>query len=187
MNWKVMAWDRDGRESPWSDLATFSLGLLGMGDWKGQWISIRDEAPLHADRTTLHLPPARHYRKPFATAKPVKRAVLHGTALGIVDWSIDGRRVSEDLFQPGWADYHRRVHARTHDVTALLATPGPWVGAFDLPFGLPREMVQDLAWPTHWPELVRHCAALGKAGFTAAIDHYRAGRALVADILEGKE
>jgi alpha-L-rhamnosidase len=122
--WRVMAWDREGRESPWSDLATFSLGLLEAADWVGQWISIRDDAPLHADRAKLHLPPARQYRKPFATSKPVKRAVLHGTALGLVDWSIDGRRVSEDLFQPGWADYHRRVHGRTHDVTGLLVKPG---------------------------------------------------------------
>ena len=125
VHWRVMAWDRDGRESPWSEPAAFALGLLDAADWRGRWISIRDDRPLHADRATLHLPPARQYRKPFTVSKPVKRAVLHGTALGIVDWSLDGRRVSEDLFQPGWADYHRRVHARSHDVTDLLATPGP--------------------------------------------------------------
>ena len=123
--WKVMAWDRDDRESAWSEPAAFSLGLLEAADWKGRWIAARDQAPLHAEPRKLHLPPARQYRKPFATAKPVKRAVLHGTALGIVDWSIDGRRVSEDLFEPGWADYHRRVHARSHDVTGLLAAAGP--------------------------------------------------------------
>jgi alpha-L-rhamnosidase len=123
--WKVKTWDRDGVESPWSESASFSLGLLDAADWKGQWISVRDDAPLHAEPRKLHLPPARHYRKPFTAAKPVRRAVLHGTALGIVDWSIDGRRVTEDLFEPGWADYHHRVHARTHDVTGLLATPGP--------------------------------------------------------------
>ena len=123
--WKVMAWDRDDRESAWSEPAAFSLGLLEAADWKGRWISAREQAPLHAEPRKLHLPPARQYRKPFATAKPVKRAVLYGTALGIVDWSIDGRRVSEDLFEPGWADYHRRVHARSHDVTGLLAAAGP--------------------------------------------------------------
>lgn len=31
-----------------------------------------------------------------------------------------------------------------------LAQPGPWVGGFDLPFGLPRELVEHLAWPTEW-------------------------------------
>jgi hypothetical protein len=43
---------------------------------------------------------------------------------------------------------------------ALLREPGPWVGAFDFPFGLPRELVQTLGWPLDWPALMRHYAAL---------------------------
>ena len=34
---------------------------------------------------------------------------------------------------------------------SLLIRPGPWLGAFDFPFGLPREAVVDLGWPTTWP------------------------------------
>lgn len=37
---------------------------------------------------------------------------------------------------------------------------GPWVGGFDLPFGLPRELVQALGWPGTWEACVRHFAAL---------------------------
>ncbi len=59
---------------------------------------------------------------------------------------------------------------------ALLARPGPWLGGFDFPFGLPREAVADLDWPQAWPELVRHCASLGRAGFRAALDAYRESR-----------
>jgi hypothetical protein len=59
---------------------------------------------------------------------------------------------------------------------ALLQQPGPWLGAFDFPFGLPREAAIDLDWPQHWPELVRHCHALGRAGFRAALDAYRESR-----------
>ncbi len=66
---------------------------------------------------------------------------------------------------PDWASFD-----------ALLARPGPWLGAFDFPFGLPREAVVDLAWPQSWAALVRHCAALGKAGFRAALDAYRQTR-----------
>lgn len=33
---------------------------------------------------------------------------------------------------------------------AWLARPGDWVGGFDLPFGLPRELVTALGWPTDW-------------------------------------
>jgi|APFre7841882724_1041349.scaffolds.fasta_scaffold04475_5 hypothetical protein len=59
---------------------------------------------------------------------------------------------------------------------ALLREPGPWIGGFDFPFGLPREAVHDLGWPGHWEALVRHCAALGKDAFRAALDRYRESR-----------
>ena len=59
---------------------------------------------------------------------------------------------------------------------ALLARPGPWIGAFDFPFGLPREAVVDLGWPGDWAGLVGHCARLGKPAFRAALDAYRESR-----------
>lgn len=37
---------------------------------------------------------------------------------------------------------------------------GPWVGGFDFPFGLPRELVLALEWPTDWRACVRHFGAL---------------------------
>ena len=120
--WRVQAFDRDGTASDWSEVGTWTMGLLAEKDWQGEWISAADSSPLHADPGKLHLPPARHYRKEFRLTKPVRRAILHGTALGIVDWSLDGRPVGEDMFGPGWTDYRRRVPSRTHDVTDLLAT-----------------------------------------------------------------
>ena len=44
-----------------------------------------------------------------------------------------------------------------------LAQPGDWVGGFDLPFGLPRELVEVLGWPTCWAECMDHYAALSRA------------------------
>ncbi|MEW6707805.1 MAG: DUF429 domain-containing protein [Pseudomonadota bacterium] len=41
-----------------------------------------------------------------------------------------------------------------------LCAPGEWLGAFDFPFGLPRELVEHLGWPTEWPRLIAHYAAL---------------------------
>ncbi|WP_309679612.1 DUF429 domain-containing protein [Polaromonas sp.] len=37
-----------------------------------------------------------------------------------------------------------------------------WLGAFDFPFGLPRELVAQLGWPDQWAELIRHYAALSR-------------------------
>ena len=43
-----------------------------------------------------------------------------------------------------------------------LAEPGPWLGVFDFPFGLPRELVETLRWPTQWLPLLRHYQALSR-------------------------
>ncbi len=44
-----------------------------------------------------------------------------------------------------------------------LAQPGPWLGGFDFPFGLPRELVVSLGWPLEWPALMLHYAAMSRA------------------------
>jgi hypothetical protein len=46
---------------------------------------------------------------------------------------------------------------------AWLQQPGPWVGAFDFPFGLPRELVQQLGWPQDWSVLMTHYASLERS------------------------
>ena len=59
---------------------------------------------------------------------------------------------------------------------ALLRERGPWVGGFDFPFGLARQAVTDLAWPTRWSDLLLHCRNLGRAEFKRVLDAYRESR-----------
>lgn len=59
---------------------------------------------------------------------------------------------------------------------SLLAQPGPWIGAFDFPFGMPRELVTALGWPGDWADLVRHCAQFTRDEFRRVLDEYRATR-----------
>ena len=44
-----------------------------------------------------------------------------------------------------------------------LKLPQAWVGGFDLPFGLPRELVEHLQWPTEWLPCMQHYTALSRA------------------------
>ena len=44
-----------------------------------------------------------------------------------------------------------------------LNQPLDWVGAFDLPFGLPRALVQALGWPLTWAECMAHYCSLSRA------------------------
>lgn len=43
-----------------------------------------------------------------------------------------------------------------------LNQPRAWLGAFDFPFGLPRELVEHLGWPVTWTELMAHYASLSR-------------------------
>jgi hypothetical protein len=60
-----------------------------------------------------------------------------------------------------------------------LGEAGPWVGGFDFPFGLPRELVEHLGWPTGWEACMRHYAGLTReqirATFAAFCDARPAG------------
>ena len=68
----------------------------------------------------LFLPPPRVLARTFSVVGRVRRAVLYATALGLFDASLNGRRVGEDWFAPGWTDYRRRLHYRAYDVTQLM-------------------------------------------------------------------
>ncbi len=46
---------------------------------------------------------------------------------------------------------------------AWLRQPVGWLGGFDFPFGLPRELVEQLGWPLAWPALMTHYAGLSRA------------------------
>ena len=43
-----------------------------------------------------------------------------------------------------------------------LHTPGPWVGGFDLPFGLPRELITSLQWPLTWKACIDQYSSLSR-------------------------
>jgi alpha-L-rhamnosidase len=99
------------------------MGLLKDSDWQADYISYRDETEIHTDTKSLFLPAARQYRKEFSAAKQIKRATIYATALGIYELHLNGNRVSETMFAPGWTDYRRRAYYNTYDVTDMV-TPG---------------------------------------------------------------
>ena len=53
-------------------------------------------------------------------------------------------------------------HTSFESFALWLTSPGPWIGAFDLPFGLPRELVQTLGWPLEWLPLMQHYSQLSR-------------------------
>jgi alpha-L-rhamnosidase len=128
--WKIKVWDKAGKPSAWSDRAMWGMALLKPGDWKAQYVSFSDKTPIHRFADPLFLPPARQYRKEFAAAKPVWRATIYATALGIYELHLNGQRVGDAYFAPGWTDYRQRAYYQTYDVTLLVKQGGNALGAW---------------------------------------------------------
>ena len=59
---------------------------------------------------------------------------------------------------------------------AFLQQKGPWIAAFDFPFGQPHKLLTNLHWPETWEGYVQHCAALGKIRFEETLTQYQASR-----------
>jgi hypothetical protein len=72
---------------------------------------------------------------------------------------------------------------------AWLGTTGSWLGAFDFPFGLSRELVEHLGWPLQWADLVTHCAGLSReelrATFKAFCDARPVGNKFAHRVTDG--
>lgn len=160
--WKVKVWDGQGVSSDWSAPAKWSMALLNSNDWRASYISYHDITPVFNSHETasgptnhnvLYLPPARQYRKEFIIPKTVKRATIYATALGIYELHLNGQRVGDALFAPGWTDYRQRAYYQTYDVTKLVNggtnVIGAWVAdgwysgyvGFGLWFGLGTEKI----------------------------------------------
>lgn len=73
--------------------------------------------------------PAPYLRKEFQVRAAVKRAVVYATAQGVFELSLNGRRVGDEFFMPGWTDYRKRIYYRAYDVTSMLETGANALGA----------------------------------------------------------
>ncbi|MGI6543137.1 MAG: family 78 glycoside hydrolase catalytic domain [Limnochordia bacterium] len=121
--WKVRTWcSGNMRPSPWSEPAWWEMGLLEPTLWQGEWIG----AGMVSSEESA---PCAHLRTSFHVGKPVSRARVYVTALGIYELWMNGQRVGADLFTPGWTDYAIRVQYQTYDVTAQLHQGENVVGA----------------------------------------------------------
>ncbi len=118
--WKVRTYDADAEPSPWSEPARWEMGLLDPGEWGAEWIG----------RAAGQWPaPPAHLRREFTAQGPVRRARLYATALGIYELRLNGRKVGEHVFPPGWTDYKVRVMYQAYDVSGLVREGENTLGA----------------------------------------------------------
>ncbi len=116
--WKVRSWDKNGEPGDWSETAWWETALPDTAGWEAGWIGF--DLTAYGKGDTYHLPPAPYLRKNQQIEKAIRSARLYVTALGVYEFFINGERVGNDYFAPGWTDYNKRVYYTAYDVTRSL-------------------------------------------------------------------
>jgi len=120
--WQVRVWDNQGHRSAWSQPATWEMGLLQARDWQAQWIT--PELREAKDQSN----PCPMLREEFHLEAPIVAARAYVTCHGLYEFSLNGQRVGDELFTPGWTAYDHRLQYQTYDVTAQLKQGANAVG-----------------------------------------------------------
>ncbi|MBO3840878.1 MAG: family 78 glycoside hydrolase catalytic domain [Candidatus Brockarchaeota archaeon] len=111
-SWKSSETSEEGWEKPDFDDSGW-MSAFELGDFKTKpWGILATRPP--------YVRPPPFFRKRFTIEKKVKRALIYVSALGSCELRLNGKRVTEDYFIPGWPDYRKRAYYRTYDVTSLL-------------------------------------------------------------------
>jgi len=120
--YRVKVWDNKGNVSDWSEPGFWETGMLDTDEWVAEWI-----APADINLQTSEASPL--LRKEFDITAKVKTARVYVTSLGLYELFLNGIRVSDHLFTPGWTSYNKRLQYQTYDVTHLLKDGVNVIGA----------------------------------------------------------
>jgi len=110
--WQVRVWDKHKKVTDWSAPTWFETGLFDSAFWKAKWISATGKT------SDDHRP--IYFRKAFDSKQKIKSARLYISAHGLYEVSLNGKKVTSDLFTPGWTSYNKRLQYQTYDISSLL-------------------------------------------------------------------
>ncbi len=105
--WKVRYWDKEGKGSGYSRTARFGMGLLSRDEWKGVWIGGGSGK-------------GNEFRKEFTLSAGATGARVYITALGYYELRVNGRKIGQNVLDPGWTTYPQRVLYSTYDISSAL-------------------------------------------------------------------
>jgi alpha-L-rhamnosidase len=106
--YRIKVWDNAGRESEWSDVARWEMGLLSSDEWKAHWLTYPFK------ENPKEYKPAYYFRKTFQVTKEVKRVRVCASALGLYEIHLNGQRLGDELFTPGLTEYGHHIQYQVY-------------------------------------------------------------------------
>ncbi|MFR4292376.1 MAG: family 78 glycoside hydrolase catalytic domain, partial [Christensenellales bacterium] len=94
---------------------TFETGRMDT-PWQGKWIT--DGAYVFKEKKVSPVPMV--FRKALPLRGEIAQAKLYATAMGIYELNIDGQKVGERYFAPGFTSYAHQLMYQTYDVTDMM-------------------------------------------------------------------
>jgi alpha-L-rhamnosidase len=110
---RVRIGDNHGELSDFSETAFLETTLFSNDEWQARFITAEGSDDGKSSKGTL-------LRKEFGISKEIESARVYATALGMYELHINGNRVGDALFTPGWTAYNERLQFQTYDVTEML-------------------------------------------------------------------
>ena len=120
--YKVKISDNHGETSDFSKVGFFETTLFTSDEWKARFITADGMEDGKNSKGTL-------LRKEFDISKEIESARVYATALGMYELHLNGNRVGDALFTPGWTAYNKRLQFQTYDVTDMLLNGSNAIGA----------------------------------------------------------
>ncbi|CAN5497105.1 glycoside hydrolase family 78 protein [soil metagenome] len=122
VHWQVKVWLSNGEVASSSESAYWEMGLLQTSDWLANWIEPEQSPDVSKPS------PAPMLRRSFSVRGDVVRARAYVTSRGLYEMQLNGNRVSDHLFTPGWTSYNNRLQYQVYDVTDRIKTGENAVG-----------------------------------------------------------
>ncbi len=130
--WKVKVWNNKEKESGWSTINNFSVGLLPHEDWNADYIGLSRE---------VGNPESPLLRKQFHISGKADKRLVYVNSLGYHEVYINGVKVGDGLMAPAVSQFNKRSLSVTYDISPYL-TDGEndiiiWLGRGWYVTGLP--------------------------------------------------
>ena len=98
-----------------SEQLAFRTGRLDT-PWQGRWIT--DGSYTFTEKKVS--PKVMMFRRQLNLSKPVARAEVYATALGVYELTLNGDKVGDQYFVPGFTSYKHDLQYQVYDVTDQL-------------------------------------------------------------------